>query len=236
MELHWALDHPYTLYTVDYSDLFRGKQAAEFSGILIPVLNPNDRLLILCLHFFKHCPFLPALLREGDFASLLLRGKLMIWLLDIYQVLVSKKEELDWELIQKKAEDWNLEEQVTACLEAVGKVYQLPVPSPWKNHRSRLKMNFLEKKVYELQLSQLRGKEKPGRAARFLFSLRSDTIFRPVRLLDLGKYIFPPLKYIRRRYRTKGVMSLWTYPGHIARAIVQMGNNLIDFLYYRLTT
>ena len=233
-EIHWSLDHPYSLYTIDYPRLLRGKREAEFSGIKLPVLNPEDRLLTLSLHLFKHCPFLPALLKEDNFPSLLLRGKWLIWLLDIHQTLIPGVEDLDWEVVREKAADWNLKEQLTACLEAVERVYQLPVPSPWKHRPSRLRMNYLEKKIYGMQLSLLRGEEQPGSFARHLFALRPDAIFRPVRLLDLWRCFFPPPEYLRKRYRVRGVMIAAIYFWHPIRTMGRFLRNLVEFLYYNL--
>ncbi len=233
-ELHWALDHPYTLYAVDYDSLLSRKREAEFRGIRIPVLTPEDNLLALSLHLRKHCQFLPALREEEDFLSLLLAGRLGIWIEDIHRLLLRRGEDLDWEEIRKKADAWNLEEEVDSCLRTVSDICHLTLPPGWKHPRRPRRMNLAERKIYQSQLSLLRGGEKTRRSARFLFRLRADAIFRPARSLDALRYIFPPAGYIRKRYRIRGALLFYYYPRHAGRAILQLIGNLLKLIYYRI--
>jgi len=231
-EIHWLLDHPYSLYTVDYSRLFRERKEAEFSGVKLPVLNPDDRLLALCLHFFKHCPFLPGLIGEDDFLRLLLRGKWLIWLLDIYETLVSGSDELNWERIRGKANDWNLERQLAFCLAAVKRVYKLSLPSSAEYRSLPVHMKYPEKNIYQLQLRHLRGEGNPARAGRFLFALRPDAVFRPLRILDLLKSFLPPPAYLRKRYRLPSALLAAAYVWHLIKQVCHSLSNLGAFAYY----
>jgi len=233
VELHWALDHPYTLYTVDYASLFSRGEKASFEGLKIPALSPDDRLITLCLHLVKHCPFLPQLIEEDDLPNLLLKGGWLIWLLDIHLLLAARGESLNWESIRGKAEKWGIDKQVEICLSAAGRIFQTHLPSQYQRQTEKHRISPLEARLYGIQLSRLRGKDRVGRAEQFLFGLRTDTIFRPIRALDLVKYLFPPPEYLRRKYQATGISLILAYPRHTISGAIRLTRNLADLIYYR---
>lgn len=221
VELHWALDHPYTLYLVDYPGILSRRREASFSGVRIPVPSPADRVLMLCLHLFKHCPFLPALAREDDFPGLLLRGNWALWLLDIHLAATDRDPEPDWEDVRKLADAWNLRREAAACLEAAGRIYGghgLPLPFP-RQRGGESGMNFAERFAARAQISSLRPGAGSGARCAFLFRLRPDTVFRPLRALDAIKYLFPPPGYVRQKYRASGARLFAAYARHQITAL-----------------
>jgi len=233
VELHWALDHPYTLYTVDYAELLAGKMKASFEGFTIPVLSPEDRLITLCLHLVKHCPFLHLLNEEDDLSSLLLKGRWLLWLLDIHLLLTATGESLNGESIRGKAEKWGIHKQVAICLSAVGRVFQTHLPFQYQRWTEKHRISTLEARLYGMQLARLRGEKRSGRTGQFLFSLRPDSIFRPIRALDLVKYLFPPPEYLRRKYQTGGISLIIAYPRHTISGAIRLTRNLVALIYYR---
>ena len=233
VELHWALDHPYTLYTIDYASLFPRREKASFEDFTIPVLNPEDRLLTLCLHLVKHCPFLSFLLDEDDLPALILKGRWMLWLLDIHLLLTEWGKSFKWEDILEKAERWGLDKQVAICLSAAFRVFQTPLPAQYQNQDLKIRFSSPERQLYRLQLALLRGEEKNRRLGQFLFGLRPDTIFRPIRALDLTRYLFPPPEYIRGKYQATGISLIIAYPRHIISGIIRLISNLVDLIYYQ---
>jgi Uncharacterised nucleotidyltransferase len=233
VELHWALDHSYTLYTMDYDSLLSEKEEASFEGLTIPVLSPEDRLITLCLHLVKHCPFLHCLIEEDDLITLLLKGRWMLWLLDIHLLLTKSGESFDWETIQEKARRWGIDYQIAVCLAAASRVFHAPLSAQYQSHNIKTRINPLETQLYRIQLSRLRGEEKGRRTGRFLFGLRTDTIFRPIRAIDLTRYLFPPPEYLRRKYRIGSLSLLFAYPRHAISGAIRLTRNLVDLIYYR---
>ena len=233
VELHWALDHPYTLYTIDYPSLFIKSEEASFEGLSIPVLSPEDRLITLCLHLVKHCPFLHLLIEEDELSSLILKGRWMLWLLDIHLLLTEWGKSFRWEDILEKAERWGLDKQLAICLSAAFRVFQTPLPAQYQNQDLKIRFSSPERQLYRLQLARLRGEEKNRRLGQFLFGLRPDTIFRPIRALDLTRYLFPPPEYIRGKYQATGISLIIAYPRHIISGIIRLISNLVDLIYYQ---
>jgi len=233
IELHWVLDHPYTLYTVDYASLFSGREEASFEDFTIPILRPEDLLITLCLHLVKHCPFLPLLIEETDFPSLFLKGRWLLWFLDIHLLLTGQGESLDWDTVRDKARRWGMDKRVAVCLQAASRIFQTPLPSQYQKSSGKTGASLPEEYLYRIQRDRLRGENKGRRAGRFLFGLRTDTIFRPIRALDLIKYLFPPPEYLRRKYRTYGLLLLLTYPRHTISGLVRLTRNFADLIYYQ---
>jgi len=234
VELHWALDHPYTLYTVDYASLFTEREQASFEGLIIPVLSPEDRLITLCLHLVKHCPFLPLLINEDDLPSLLIRGGWLIWLLDIHLLLTERGETFEWDTVREKTAEWGLEKQVSDCILAAGLVFQTTLPSKYQENNFKTRIRGVGARLYRIQLARLRGGDRVRRTGRFLFGLRPDTIFRPIRALDLIKYLFPPPEYFLRKYQENGSSRLMAAPRHTISGCLRLTLNLMDLIYYRI--
>ncbi|MBN1672736.1 MAG: nucleotidyltransferase family protein [Kiritimatiellae bacterium] len=240
LELHWALDHPFTLYTIDYAGLLQRVERRPIHDAALPVLCAEDRLLTLCLHLVKHGPFLAGWLAEQDVAALLLRARLGVWLLDVRECLRSS-EALDWALIRERARAWGLEGVVTACLQAVARVYASPAPEGWgagthgatDGKAVRDGLGFVHRRLCALQLAALRGDRPPGRLARVLFGLRQDAVFRPVRAIDLLRFLVPPPAFMRRRYRA-GAAAVLLYPVHAAYALFRIFANLAAFLGFKI--
>ncbi len=233
VELHWALDHPYTLSLIEYRELFAKSRTVRFEGQPIPVLAPEDRVLTLALHLVKHCPFLPELLEEDDLPSILLRGRWLLWVLDLRRAIVPAGEQLDWEAIAEKARRRHLERETSAALAAVAAVYgSLPdgvsFPPPRPGRRGRLR-----KELYLRQLRYLDDRPRSGRLTRKLFGLQAESVFRPVRILDLSGYLFPGGRWLEKRYRVRGPAVIPAAAYHAARGLVRLAGNLLDYLYYR---
>jgi len=236
VELHWALDHPYTLYTMNYADLLAGEEEASFEGLTIPVLNPEDRLITLCLHLVKHCPFLHLLVKEDDLPTLLLKGGWMLWLLDIHLLLTEHGESFEWESVREKTAKWGMEKQVSVCIQAAGQVFQTTLSSKYQKSTFKTRIRLLEVQLYRIQLARLRGEDSGRQTGRFLFGLRSDTIFRPIRALDLIGYLSPPSDYIRKKYRATGISLIIAYPRHTISGAIRLIRNLAGLIYYRIRT
>jgi len=233
VELHWSFDHPYTLSLVEYSELFSGSREADFEGKKIPTLEPADRLLTLALHLIKHCPFLSELLEERDFSSLLFRGRWLLWVLDLRLAITPPGEKLDWKVIAEKARRWNLEREVSTCLTAVAAVYgslsdevSFPISRAGPG-------GLLRREIYRRQLLYLKDRSQSGRLTRKLFGLQAESVFRPVRILDLSGYLFPGSGWLEKRYRVRGFAVIPAAVFHAARGLVRLTGNLLDYLYYR---
>jgi hypothetical protein len=234
VELHWALDHPYTLSRIDFPALIAGRWEAAFEGSTIPVLGDEDRLITLGFHLGKHVPFLAELLDEAEFPALLLRGGWLLWVLDLRQAIMAAGPGMDWNSLAERAGRWNLEEETAVALRAAAAVYpEISFPDLQPDRPAR-RCGFPRKELYRRQLIYLEKKRSSDRFTRFLFGLQGEGIFRPVRILDLGRYLFPGAAWLKKRRRVGGIALLPAAIGHTLAAAGALGRNLLDYLYCRL--
>lgn len=236
VELHWAFDHPYTLSRIAYPELFDRRREETFEGATIPVLGEEDRLITLALHLVKHIPFLPELLEEKEFPSLLLKGRWLLWVLDIRQVIRAGGGEVDWDSLVERSVRWNLAEETAVGLRAAAAIYPEVSLPELNTISSRCRIGFLRGELYRRQLIYLEKQRSSDWLTRFLFGLRPESIFRPVRLLDLGRYLFPGSAWLRQNCRVRGIALFPAAIVHTLAAAGRLGVNLLDYLYYRLRT
>ncbi|HSL27824.1 MAG TPA: nucleotidyltransferase family protein, partial [Anaerolineales bacterium] len=71
-EIHWALDHPYTLLTVDYESIFKRARPGQLLGAPLQEMSLPDVLLSLAIHLVKHAVYLPSLLEREDLPRIIL--------------------------------------------------------------------------------------------------------------------------------------------------------------------
>jgi hypothetical protein len=227
VELHWAFDHPYAPTLVDIPSLFLRARPAGDAAAPLPVLDPVDALITLCLHLCKHCIFLGAFTEEKDFPSLLTGERSALWLIDIEKA----RKKLDGDSLARargRAAEWSLAGNLTVCLRAAERIFG---GTTMTEGGAPAGMNRWEKAVSRRRMAFLRGEGGGTRIDRFLFGLRPDTIFRPVRALSLARCVFPPADYLRKRYGD-GVTAKARIL-HAARTGRRLTGNLTDYLRER---
>ena len=58
-------------------------------------------------------------------------------------------------------------------------------------------------------------------------------MFRPVRMLDLLRYLWPAPRFIARRYNVSNPVQVWLYCGlHVCKTLGEVFLNLVDLVYY----
>ena len=231
-EIHWALDHPYTLLTIDYEGVMARTTAGQLLGQPVRDLALPDLLLSLAIHLVKHAIYLPSVVERPDLARIILADGMLMYFLDIAEVIRQKGAEIDWPLTVRLAREWGavdiLGSVLRVCQRYLGAdvpasvLAQLPVRGPGGVTRRAMS------RIADYELSTFLG-QPASRLWDFLLVTNGAFILRPIRLLDLGAYIFPPREFLFRRY---GSDSWWVAAGHALRATAQYGRNGLDTLYY----
>jgi hypothetical protein len=229
VEIHWALDHKYTLLTIDYAGIFRRAQPAAVAGSDGLMMSSEDLLLTLCIHLAKHCPHLQAAWQSGRLQDYMLDQGALLWLCDIAGVLDRLPEELDWKQVHRRAQDWGACEALGISLRASNQLLRSPLPS-------ELLAPPTVTRWQRWLFRRLVG--APGSTpTRSIHGLNSRLFFRPIRLLDVTSYLFPNRDYIVRRYGSARGMNLLINRGkHLAGALAQGFSNLMDVFRYSLST
>lgn len=219
-EIHWALDHPYTLLTVDYESIFARAKPAKLLGAPIQEMSVPDLLLSLAIHLVKHAVYLPNLLDREDLPRIILADGMLMYYLDVTEVL-KRYQDSDWDLTIKLARDWGAVDILGSVLQVCKKYFDAPIPDtvlarlPISKH-GRVTRALMSRAVEE-KLVTYEGRAG-SRLWRLLFASNGAFILRPIRILETISYFFPPADFLLRRY---GKANLITKIGHLFIALFQ---------------
>jgi hypothetical protein len=201
-EIHWALDHPYTLLTVDYEGIFRRAKPAHLLGAPILEMETSDLLLSLAIHLVKHAVYLPSLVDREDIPRIILADGMLMYYLDVTEV-IKQYQTVDWDLTIQLAREWGAVDILVSVLHVCkrylhapipGKVFDaLPISPPWMVTRS------LMARAAEQELAAYEGREG-SRFWKLLLASNGAFILRPIRLLEALNYFFPSSDFLHRRY------------------------------------
>ena len=225
-EIHWALDHPYTLLTVNYESIFQRAQPAQLLGAPIQELSLPDLLLSLAIHLVKHAVYLPSLIERLDLPRIILADGMLMYYLDIAEVTKLKK--IDWDLTIQLAREWGAVDILGAVLRVCKQYFNAPIPDevfaalpvtgPWTITRK-----FMARAA-EQELATY--EERPAsRFWRFVLASNGAFILRPVRLLETASYFFPPADFLQRLY---GESNIICRIGHFFIALRNTGRFIWD--------
>src|ERR1700752_77851 len=232
-EIHRALDHPYTLLTVNYESIFERAKPAQLLGAPIQEMALPDLLLSLAIHLVKHAVYLPSLLSREDLPRIILADGMLMYYLDIAEVIKQNKE-IDWSLTVQLAQDWGAVDILGSVLHVCKQYFDTPIPDevlaalakrargPWSITRK------LMARAAEQELATYEGKPT-NRFWQLMLTSNGAFILRPVRLLETASYFFPPTDFLERRYhKTNIVVAIY----HFVKAFVQTISFIWDTFYF----
>lgn len=201
-EIHWALDHPYTLLTVDYESIFARAKPAQLLGAPIQEMAIPDLILSLVIHLVKHAVYLPGLVDREDLPRIILADGMLMYYLDVTEIL-RQYQSIDWDLTIQLAHQWGAVDILGSVLQVCKTYFDAPVPDyvlsmlPISKHgwiSSALMARAVQEKMITYE-----GREG-SRLWRLLFASNGAFILRPIRILETISYFFPPSDFLRRRY------------------------------------
>jgi hypothetical protein len=231
-EVHWTLDHPYTLLTTDMDALIDRTTPGELLGESVRDPSLSDLVLSLAVHLVKHAVYLPSVLNRPDLARIILADGMLVYYLDVAEVIKQRGAEMDWPQLLLLARQWGAGSILGCVLRVCHEFLATPVPAEVlaalpimePGSLARWAMNRMADHELSIYLSA-----KRSRLWDFLL-LTSGTFFlRPIRILDSLPYFFPDRNYLRRRYGSDGT---WTRLRHLVRASQEYARLGVDTLYY----
>jgi hypothetical protein len=196
VEPHWSLGPPYpNIDGINYlPGLWERAVKATVAGVDTLVLSPEDFLLHLCLHLFKH--------RLGPF-----------WLVsacDITEFVHCYQKSLDWQAFLQRARDWKVVLPTHFSLAKTAELFQPPIPrlvlNTLMSHQPSRRERFLFILLNLFNLPQ-------SSITRPLFSLQL-LLGQPglqLKLRYLGAWLFPSEAFMFSRYNIKGHLAASHY-------------------------
>lgn len=230
-EIHWALDHPYTLLTVDYESIFERAKPSHLLDAPVREMALPDLVLSLAIHLVKHAVYLPSLVQEDDLPRIILSDGMLMYYLDVTEVL-KQNPVIDWSLTVQLAREWGAVDILGSVLVVCKRYFEAPVPAevlsalrvtgPWP-----LTRKFMARAAGQ-KLAAYEGRQG-SRFWMLLFASNGAFILRPIRMLETLSYFFPPAEFLKRRY---GRENLINRAAHVLMALWQTIRFGWDTLYF----
>jgi hypothetical protein len=231
-EVHWALDHPYTLLTIDYEAMLDRAMPGTLLGQTVYELAPPDQLLSQVVHLVKHAVYLPATVGRADISRIVLADGMLMYFLDIAETIHHYGEGLDWDETIRLAREWGAADMLGAVLRVCRDYLNVPVPAPVLAELTIQKagrvQGYVMNRLVEYE-SALHLGDKPSRFWGFMVGYQESLVLRPIRLLDAFAFLFPPGHFLRRRY---GRANLAIRIQHTFKATLKYLRNLLDSIYF----
>lgn len=230
-EIHWALDHPYTMLTVDYESVFARAKPAQLLGAPIHEMSLPDLLLSLAIHLVKHAVYLPSLVHRENLPRIILADGMLMYYLDVAEIIKGHRG-IDWQFTVQLARAWGAVDILGSVLHVCKQYFDAPVPDevltaltlqgPWRITKK------LMARAAEQELATYEGKQV-SRFWKLMLASNGAFILRPVRLLETASYFFPPADFLNRKY---GNSNIFTRIYHLGKAVLQTLRFGWDSIYF----
>jgi hypothetical protein len=233
-EIHWALDHPYTLFTIDYEAMLDRADPGLLLGAPVRDLSPPDLLLSLAVHLVKHAVYLPSAYDRPDLPRLVLADGMLMYYLDIAEAISVYRDRLDWEALARLAAETGTGDAIGSVLRACRSLLAADVPEEVLAAipvvRPGPVTHWAMNRVVDREIAGFLG-QPPSRFWDAILITNGAFILRPIRLLESAPYFLPPAGFLRRRY---GQSGLWCRSGHFLLAVREFAAFGRDSVYYAL--
>lgn len=230
-EPHWALDHPYTVLTIDYAAMLNRTQPGELLGQPVRDLALPDLLLSLAVHLVKHAIYLPHTFTRPDITRGILADGMLMYYLDIAEV-VKQNLDIDWDTVISLARETGTGEIFDSVLAVCRTLLDTPIPDRVLEalpvHTTGAITRWAMNAVLDREIAQYLG-EPPNKLWDILLVTNGAFILRPIRLLETAPYFFASSDFLQRKYGRTGLL---TGAGHFARAVGQFARFGWDAVYF----
>ena len=126
-DLHWAVEHPYTLFRINYDAIFARSRVVEADGQRWREPHPEHMLLLMGLQVCKANPKVGQCLRD-EYPATAMQGKLLWKWLDAALVFTRFADEMDMDRLWAEAEAWQAASQLATLLDGLDRAMRLDTP------------------------------------------------------------------------------------------------------------
>jgi hypothetical protein len=217
VEVHWYLDHPFMLYTIDTALILERRQWIEIQGCTIPAPEKHDLFLALAVHMVKHVVHLYHYVADEALDRLVDEGELLR-LLDLGLAYSQMHPHLDWLQLKDRAAEWNA---LTAVQDTL-----LGIEALWPGTVAPEHLVLFGKtrrRVWRRWLMESIDSDRN--------TLQEGVFFRPVRLIDIVDFLFPPHEHFEREGHKA---TLFVRGRHFLHALKPVSRAFGYLIYYSI--
>lgn len=217
LELHWALSPPFSLERIDYDDLFAQARHVEVAGVAALAPAPEDDLVMLASHLTRHATAMRPL-PGPQLTGVCLDESLLAWMIDLDRF-VARTPELDWDVVIRRAREWEISGPVVMALDTVAQVLGTPIPRPPRRELERT----AHSRALESQVGRaVRAGNPPARGFRAIHRALLGSTAALCLYSDLARLLFPPNSWLQRHAPLPGAPSALRRVAHMGRAATQI--------------
>ena len=200
-ELHWALDHRYVPFVIPYESIIALSREVNIDGASISAPCPEHDLLANAVHVAKHAYFLAFLAASEDPIGWVIDEGHLIHLCDIALAADGCGGALNWKYIMETSRAWNVARELSVVLRTADRLFPGCIPKEVTGRLELPRLSWGERTAFRLLARGIHRDGQTGlmRQSRFA-ALRARPLFRPVRALDLLRYVNPGPQFLRNRY------------------------------------
>ena len=214
VDLHWAVDHPYKLYKIDYDELFRESYIYSCRDGEWRRPSINHEIILASIHLEKECrhkgcKYSAEVVRNDSAAGLLRHG------LDL-AILIRSEQSVDWDAVLSVAAEWHVQSAVRSAIDMAHTVFSVEIPQSV--------LLTLEKECGDVRAVQ------SSRSHSKLDRVLDKYGFRGECLSDACGYLIPPVSYFSDQ---KGMKLLRSRIAHTVRAVGKLSAGCAEMLWLR---
>lgn len=190
-----------------------------------------DLILSLAIHLVKHAVYLPSLITRDDLPRIILADGMLMYYLDITEILKQNKN-FDWDLTIQLAHEWGAADILGSVLQVCKQYFDAPIPDEVLSALPVTGPWLIAKKLMARAAEQELAIYENRPASRFwqlLLASNGAFILRPIRLLETVSCFFPPADFLQRKY---GQSNIVCRIGHLIIALRQTLRFGWDTVYF----
>lgn len=196
LDLHWRVEHPYTLYKIDHALLFEHARFVTRQGHTWREPSPTHLFLLCAMQITKTEPKAFEMARDENAESLLFQQVLFWKWLDLAvlwrQSQDSAEPQIDLEELVETASSWRALGSIAAAFAGLERFFNLEVPSRFKQMLHEAGAWEDAPVPFEVE------RDAPSWLGQL--SMRRGG-FRFKRVRDMGAYLIPPADYFPAKHR-----------------------------------
>jgi len=186
LDLHWRVEHPYTLYKIDYAEIFADSRMVTHQGFTWREPNPVHLFLLCCSQLTKTEPAALHLAQDAAASDHLFRQRLLWKWMDIARLWQEEDLSAQSATLVEIARRWRMDASLSAGLAGLQNLFGIQIP---------------ESLVTSLQQTDAWPVQTPAYAPEFQgpgflskFALKRGG-FRFNRINDIGRFLLPPTDF-----------------------------------------
>jgi len=228
-EVHWAVDHPFTLYNINIKELFENSFIKNVCGIQYWDIMPELRAILLLAHIHKHSPYIKYLYNSSNIRRVIIKNGEILHLLDVYLFLKNYSNVFSWQFFTEKAAHWNIDSIMYSALKTIENIFHTAVIP----EKIFTKLSPPVQRPLEKILSRIISTVSSNNT--LIAGITKKLVFTSKRIPDLYIWFLPDRKTIIMKYKLASNKWIFLcYIDNFIKCIIKLLKIFIKYISLKL--